>query len=303
WDFVNMKKYFAIDTPHGAMPRRRPVAPVLTSRGCPARCVFCASHRVHGRTFRGHSPERVLKEISHLVGRYGAREIQFEDDNLTYDRERALGIFRGIQHAGLDITWTAPNGLAVWRLDEELMVEMKRSGCYLVNLAIESGVGRVLKEVIHKPLNLEKVRQIVATLRRLDIGVSGFFVVGFPGETREEIKQTFRYVEELKLDNVNYSIAIPLPGTELYRICEKKGLLSRDVGFARYRSRIAATVSDQWTPKELERMVSWASLRFRVRLLLRDPVEFFSGTVMRFVLKPRYFLAYTKLLFDRSLRW
>ncbi|HPM43487.1 MAG TPA: cobalamin-dependent protein, partial [Candidatus Omnitrophota bacterium] len=124
-----MNKYFKFKKSHG-INRRSPYASIVTSRGCPFGCTFCSTHIVWGRLYRARSAENVLKEIRHLVKEYGIRELLFEDDNLTLNRERAFEIFRGMVNEKFDLIWRTPNGVAVKTIDEEMLVIMKESGCY-----------------------------------------------------------------------------------------------------------------------------------------------------------------------------
>ena len=103
-----------------------------------------------------------MNELELLVRDYGVREVHFEDDNLTFDRARAKAIFEGMVERGLDLAWAAPNGLATYTLDGALLAAMKASGCYRLHLAVESGDPDVLRDIIHKPLRLEMVTEVVA---------------------------------------------------------------------------------------------------------------------------------------------
>lgn len=107
-----MEKYFAINRPQQSLARRTPNTILITSRGCPGRCVFCCVHKIWGRKFRARSSQNVLDELESLVRDCGVREVQFSDDNLTLDRARALAIFEGMIERRLDLAWTAPMG---WR--------------------------------------------------------------------------------------------------------------------------------------------------------------------------------------------
>ena len=113
-----MQEYFRINMPHGVTTRRSPNTSLITSRGCPAQCVFCSIHPIWGKTFRPRSPENVLAEIRLLITTYGIRELQFEDDNLTFDQKRANRLFDLMIEQRLDMLWTTPNGVAMWALDE-----------------------------------------------------------------------------------------------------------------------------------------------------------------------------------------
>jgi magnesium-protoporphyrin IX monomethyl ester (oxidative) cyclase len=284
-----MSKYFAINRPHGTMSRFSPNTSIITSRGCPARCVFCSIHNIWGRKFRARSPGNVLDELEQLEGDYGVREVHFEDDNLTYDRARALQIFNGMVARGLHLAWAAPNGLAIHTLDEQLLQAMKASGCYRLHLAIESGDPDVLQRIMRKPLRLEKVPPIVAAARSLGLEVEVFFVVGLPGETREQIRRTFDFADRLRADHTSFYIATPYPGTDLEQLCRAKGYISPDLSFENLRVRRGNISTSEFTAAELEHMVSSQSLKSVARQVFR-PQVFFERVIVRAWRDPQWVL-------------
>ena len=296
-----MDKYFAINRPHGTVARRNPNTSLVTSRGCPAHCTFCSIHTVWGRKFRARSAVNVLDELEVLIHDYAVREVHFEDDNLTYDRRRAKAIFKGMIERRLDLSWAAPNGLAIYTLDEELLELMQASGCYRLHLAVESGDPDVLHRIIHKPLRLDKVGEIVALAKRLGLAVDTFFVVGFPGETLEQIRRTFAFARNLEVDNVGIFIATPYPGTELEAICRAENCLSQDVPFDELRVRRGNISTAEFTAAELERMVTRELLWQKLSLVAR-PRIFFDRVVMRAWRDPTWALEHGTRLVRQWLR-
>lgn len=285
-----MEKYLRFRAPHGGLVKRHPCTNMITSRGCPARCCFCSIHNVWGRRFRHHSPARVLEEIESLVGDYGVREIQFEDDNLTLRPQRIREICRLIIDRRIDITWSTPNGVAAYALDEDTLALMRAAGCHHITLGVESGSPRVLREIIDKPVRLERVRTIVQECRRLGLGVSAFFVVGFPGETRAEIQQTFDFAMNLDVDSANFFTATPYPGTRLYDQCVADGLLRTPVDFARLRVGQPLISTPDWSAEELVTWAQAAQSRFYRQAAGRRPVRFLRTVLGRFVRQPGFVL-------------
>lgn len=218
WDRMELDKYFGLSSSHGMRHRER-FMPIITSRGCPAKCVFCSAHQVWGRHFRFRSVENVAEEMRILRERYGIEEIMFEDDNLTANVGRAKRLFQAMIDGGLGFVWDTPNGVAAWALDEEMLGLMKDSGCIKLNLAIESGSQKILKHVIRKPLSLVRAARLIRQARELGLEVSAFFIVGLPGETLADIDQTFQFARDNKLWQSHFSLATPYPGSELYRLC------------------------------------------------------------------------------------
>lgn len=266
-----MERYYEIGESHGGLKRSR-YASIITSRGCPGNCVYCSIHSVWGKSWRPRSPENVLHEIQHLVKDYGIREIHFEDDNLTFDRERARMIFQGIIDKALDITWTTPNGVAIWKLDEELLKLMKKSGCYQLNLGIESGNEQVLRKIIKKPLRLEKVREIVKKIRELDIWAHGFFILGMPGETKQTMEDTINFAINLNLDSANFFIATPYPGTTLYDLCKQHGFIQDyDLRYLMVQSSMIST--EEFTSNEVLELQKKAYKRFMLHTIKREIIS------------------------------
>lgn len=205
-------------------PRRFPYARIMTSRGCPLNCVFCQVESISGRLFRPRSAENVLQEIEWLKTTYGIESLIFDDDNLLVQRNRAVQIFQGMIDRGLAMPWVAV-AIAEFSLDEELIDLMRASGCEYIDVAIESGTKRLLKEIIKKPVNFEHARKMIAKARREGIYVAGNFIIGFPTETWDEIRQTIKLAEELDLDYVKIFDLIPLRNTRLWDLCEKENCL------------------------------------------------------------------------------
>jgi len=128
---------------------------------------------------------------------------------------------------GIDVSWNCPSGMAVNTLDEELLLAMKASGCYSVSLAIESGNQDVLKRLMRKPVNLKKVGPLTRMIRDIGIEVRGFFILGFPGETKSNMRETIDLARSLELDWAYFFIFSPLPHTAIYRSCIEKGYLKK----------------------------------------------------------------------------
>ncbi|MFQ5867095.1 MAG: B12-binding domain-containing radical SAM protein [bacterium] len=288
---LSMEKYFKINSPMGTTARRIPNTCLSTSRGCPANCIFCSIHTIWGRKYRTRTPENVINEIEYVVRKYGVKELQFYDDNLTFDKVRAFRIFDEMIKRKLNLLWTTPNGVAIWTLDEELLRKMRESGCYKISLGIESGDDYVLHRIIQKPLNLKKVKPVINFCRKLGMAVDAFFVVGFPGETKEQMEKTLSFALNLKVDNLSITLATPHPGTRLYEICQRENYLRPNFNFKAIRSRRGQIDTPQFTAKEVEKMVSKVNFISRLELFFRSPSAFYERVVKRFFKQPKFFIA------------
>jgi anaerobic magnesium-protoporphyrin IX monomethyl ester cyclase len=287
WELLPMKKYSIINIPMSSISKSRYWAPILTSRGCPEKCIFCSSVNFWGNRYRGRSAENVLDEIELLVKEYKIKEIQFCDDNVILDKERAKKIFQGIIDRKLNIFWNTPNGIALWKLDEEMLELMKASGCYELALAIESGDQEVLSKIIKKPLNLAKVESLTKSIQRLKIRTHSFFIVGLPGESKEQICRTFSFARKLKLTSAVFFIANPLPGSRLYEICKAKGYLKEDFDFENIDYCKSNYQTPEFTSRELENIRNMEHFIFNLGLFFRSPIYFIQRYLLFLITNPR----------------
>lgn len=221
---LNMPLYLSGESAHSGH-KLTPATNITTSRGCPARCSFCAIRCTFGTKYRMRSPDNVLAEIDQLVNMYHIKELDFEDDNLTANKKRAMAIFQGIIDRKYNLALNSPSGLAVFALDEELLDKMVEAGFYSVSLAVESGVPWVLHDLMHKNVDLAKAKRLVKYGRSIGLKVKVFFILGYPGETKETMERTVDYAGELGADWNLFFPATSLPGTELDSVCRRNGWL------------------------------------------------------------------------------
>lgn len=212
-----IEEYSKLNAAFGAY-KQTPYATVLTSRGCPFECIFCAAFHIWDRKIRYRSSENVLSELDFLINEYGVKEIHFVDENLSLNRTRFKAILEGMIERGYHkkITWTCPNGIAVYSLDNEIVDLMKESGCYSISLAIESGDQKLLRDVIKKPLDLEHALKITRHIQTRGIKTRGFFIIGFPDQTKKSVLKTVNFANYLKLDMVGMNALKPYPATVAY---------------------------------------------------------------------------------------
>lgn len=199
--------------PNGVVLRRTPYAPIITTRGCPFRCTFCAGFRITGRKVRHRPMEQVWDEIELLCREYGVREIHIEDDNFTMDRDYAADFCREAARRRLPVLFSTPNGVRLDTIDDELARLMKQAGWYVVHCGIESGSDRVL-ESVRKGTTTELVREKIALLRRAGLPAAGYFILGLPGETEEDMRMTLRFSRSVGLAWAQFAAFLPIPGSE-----------------------------------------------------------------------------------------
>jgi anaerobic magnesium-protoporphyrin IX monomethyl ester cyclase len=210
--------------PPGKAPIKMPFTTVMTSRGCPNACVFCASKTMWGMKLVQRSSENVLAEIRGIVRDYRIKEIIFADDTFTINKKRLFAICDGLKEMGL--VWGCSS--RVNTVDEESIRKMKLCGCVWLEFGIECGSQRML-DAVKKGITIEQAREAMRLARKYKIQTSMAFMIGNIGETREDIEATLRLLKELDGDYLNLSILTPYPGTESYDIALKKGYLKTDV--------------------------------------------------------------------------
>ncbi|MBU4185024.1 MAG: B12-binding domain-containing radical SAM protein [Proteobacteria bacterium] len=203
--------------------RRLPVVHMTSTRGCPNNCSFCSAGAVFGRKVRRKSVQRVIEEIEHVVGRYGAREISFWDDNMVLNRNWMMALCDALLTSHLDITWTCY--ARVDAVDPAILGKMKAAGCFNIFYGFESGSQELL-DLIDKKIRIEDSIRVCRWTREAGIEVRGSFMLGLPGETPELARQTIRFALELDPDYAQFSLTTPYPGTRLYKQAKQFGRLS-----------------------------------------------------------------------------
>lgn len=282
---LNMEKYFGIEASHGRR-RHRLFSPIITSRGCPAGCTFCTAHYVWGRRYRRRSPENVIKEMRHLKNEYAIKELMFEDDNVTLDVKRAEKIFDLMIEGNLGFEWDTPNGVAAWTLDERLIKKMKDSGCYKLNLAVESGNPDVLKNIIKKPLDLKKIKPLINYARHIGLDVGMFLILGMPGEKLEQMWDTFRFAKEVGIYDPFISIATPYPGSELYKMCLDKGYIPKDYSLDNLYISSFSISTEYWKTEELKKIFKDGYLYLQKHFYKKHPLLLVRKIISKLFVDP-----------------
>jgi len=252
--------------PPPATYKRKPVAVIMTSRGCNRRCIFCFQMDRERKTgIRYRSVDNVMAEIEVCL-RQGYREIKFIDDTFAADRARALEIVREFKRRKLDFTWFA--SACVHQVDRELLKAFKEAGCWAILLGAESGVQKDLN-TIRKGITLDQTRKAVRAAKEAGIKVFTPFLFGIPGQSYEDALRSIEFACEIDPDIANFHALTPFPGTELYDKIEKYGTMSEDTSDYSYQG--AAFVPYTLTREQISELRQVAFRRFysRPRFLLR----------------------------------
>jgi len=266
YSLVDLRPYLRQATMDYQFNSPDPSAFVITSYGCPYNCVFCASRTISGRRVAFRPAPDVLREIEYLLETYGVKNLIFLDDALLLNRGRVEELLHALIDRKYGVTWKAAS-VSAWHLDGELLALMKRAGCTQLTVSVESGSQRVVREVIHKPLDLAIIPPLVTQCRELGISLGANFVNGLPGETWDEIRQTFVFAERCDFDVAHFHIATPLPRTDLYRIGKERGYLPDDFTFLDpkfFGFGAGHLTTEEFTPFELAvlRAFEWDRINF-----------------------------------------
>ena len=233
---------------------------MITSRGCPFNCSFCSVHLHMGKMYRAHSADYVIDHVAYVVSKYRVKTIFFEDDNLTLDVKRFETICDKIIERGIRFKWETPNGIRADTLTLELLRKMKKSGCQSVFFGIESGDQFILDNVIDKSLRLEDAERVAKLCKKVGLSAAAFYIIGFPGEKKENMMRTVNLALRLKRDydlGMHLLVATPLYGTRLYEECREKGfirenLTTRDFAEVRQTRGTPLIETPDFTPREVK---------------------------------------------------
>lgn len=213
WEQMNPEDYPR--APHGAFIKGFPVGVIITSRGCPYECAFCAAPKFCDRKIRFRTPENVVAEIEYLMKKYHVKEIHFEDDNFAFKSDHVKKICSLLIQKNVKIHWACPNGIRADHISPELLRLMKKSGCYYLAYGIESANPEILKN-IKKRESLETIQRAIDMTERAGIAAQGFFIFGLPGETDSTIDESITFALRSRLSRAQFIILDILPGSELW---------------------------------------------------------------------------------------
>jgi len=234
-----------------------PVDLICTSRGCPFHCAFCSNEFVWGKKVRTMSPKRVADEIEQLIKNYNTNVIYFREDNFTIGKKRVIDICNEIKKRQLNIKWICES--RVDSLDDALLKTMKDGGCESIWFGVESGSQRIL-DILEKGITLEQSKDAFRLCSKYKIKTGASVMLGIPGETKEEMKETLKFLTVLKPDYVFFNAFLGIPGSKLYDIIEKKGLI-----YKRYEGLILPSTEEMSWP-EKEKFVEKANIYFQLNI-------------------------------------
>ncbi len=198
---------------------------IITSRGCVYNCNYCSSSLIMGKKFRSRSPNNVVDEIETIIDNYGIHSIGFMDDTFMINKHRAQEIADEIKARDLDLSFVASSRVDM--VDQNLLKNLKNSGMKTLYYGVESGSQQILNRM-KKGITLKQVEDAVKSTKNVGLEVLTSFILGYPGETEDDMNKTIDFSIKLDADYSQFSILTPFPGTPIYDELSQKDLIDND---------------------------------------------------------------------------
>jgi radical SAM superfamily enzyme YgiQ (UPF0313 family) len=260
WDILSDMKMYRPSAPSYV---RLPSTTIVTSRGCPGRCIFCNSKAMYGN-LRCFSAAYVLSMIEHLVETYGIRDISIYDDNFLFHEDRVREICNSILKNRMDLTWSCYSRVDHGNL--ELFKLMKKAGCWQVSYGIESGSQRIL-DSIKKDVTLSQISDTVRMTKRAGLRSRGFFIIGHLQDDQDSVLETIEFMRRLPLDDFHFTTFTPLPGTVAYATADQFGAFDRT--WSKMNLQYPCFIPKGLTAERMEELsrMAYRKFYFRPRIL------------------------------------
>jgi len=279
-------------------------ANMMSSRGCPYDCIFCASKVMFGQKVRARSVKNTVDEVEDLVKQYGFECISFSDDTFSINKKRAIEICREIVKRRLNVKLRVQlRANTVW---EDLIEEFKKAGCIHVDIGAESGSSKIL-ETLKKGITVEQIKNAVSIIKNRKIKCGVTFIIGTLGEMYEDVELSKKLAIDLDADYTQFFIMTPYPGTPLYNIAKKNNLFSGEINFEDYRHggfELKPILNVEISKKKLIELQDNLNKQFLgkiVRSYMLQP-KFITDLLYLFTKKPLYLFIFIKaILRTRSL--
>lgn len=217
WDLFNLDNYWKLEYAHAPLSTKK-YLPLLTSRGCPYPCTFCVVPDTNKQRWRPRSAQHVVDEMETFSKKYGVSEFHLEDLNPTIKKERMVAISQEILRRNLSVTWKIASGTKVETLDEETIAWMAKAGCSYISISPESGSERIMK-LMKKPFPYDRALELVHAMHQNNITTQACFILGYPGEQKEDIALTNKYIRQIVkagIDEIAVLILTPTPGSVIF---------------------------------------------------------------------------------------
>jgi len=257
WELLPMDRY-RYTLPLG---KKGGYAVVLCDRGCPFSCTFCSQRSIFSKKVRFRSAANIVDEVEHLVKDYGVTALSLSSSTFTVNRRKTMALCDELIRRKVDVKWQCTTRVNL--VDLELLTRMKQAGCEILSYGIESASQEIL-DILKKGITTEQAKEAVRLTKKAGIRVYMDFMLGTPGETRQMILDTIAFARELDGDYAQFSITTPFPGSELFDLAQKEGLIKTD-DFAKFRYYAPTFNIEGISTEELEKLRAKAFRSFYVR--------------------------------------
>ena len=294
-DELEFPDFHGIDFNNYRMPiSNQPFNLITFARGCPFNCKFCNASTYYGKNIRKRSPEKIIEEIEKNIKEHNVYNFLFWTEFVTIDKDYLKNVLSLIKEKGLDkkIKWVSNSRAS--NIDLSLFEEMKKSGCWQIAFGLEFGSNKILKISDKGPgASIEEHKKAVEAASEAGIVVDGHFILGYPGETEKNLKETIAFACSLPITFAHFYIATPFPGSKLYR----EAILNNWIKKPKWSSVSQDTPvirTQVLDPKVIEEHIKMAYRKFylnpkaifRIARIAKNPSEFFNlfKTGVKFVL-------------------
>lgn len=292
-NFPNFKKYNKFIP---FFPSGYPMTNIISSRGCPGRCTFCQPtlSKLFGKITRGRSPKSIVDEMEMLNKKYGIKYIFFSDSLFTYKKNRTIEFCKELIKRRLNIGWTCQS--RVTTVDEESLRWMKRANCWIIEFGVESGSQKIL-DLANKDIKIEQIERAFRLCRKVGIATGVNFMIGFPEETKQDLRESLRLMKRIKPDQINIYITSPIPGTEMFEKAKEKGLLrTKDLDIigrrnpheGMYNKFISKEISDKYLKNFQKRFIKGYT-----KMMIIETLKGNKGPIIKVIFK-RYYQIFKK---------
>ena len=272
YDLLPSLKNYYINTPYGS-----PFTIIYTSKGCPYSCIYCT---VRNTKLKKRSAENILNELRYLKEKFNVKTVSFFDETFTIDKDRVIAIAEAIRREKLKIVWYCNTRVDL--VDRNLLKVMYDGGCRGISYGIESGSQEILDNA-KKGTTVEQAENAIRWAKEAGIKVYCSFMFGLPGENWNTVEETIRFVKRALPTGAQFNVAVPYPGTELYRIAIEKGWIKEAISWREMYQHEAAMRTDELSYEDLNkaRKMAYRALYFNpkwwlqnIRHTLRHPEDF-----------------------------
>ncbi len=241
--------------------KKFPIAIIISSRGCPNNCYFCAAQASMEKILRKRCATNFVDEIEYLIKKFNVKELHIADDNINFSKEHASSICEEMIKRKIKIQWKTPSGINIENIDDKLIKIMKESGCYEVSFGIETGSQKIADN-IEKRLDLKSCYEKIKKFKKHGIDTCGFFMVGLKNDTLDTVKETIRYAKNSPLDLAHFAICIPYPGSKLFKEWSKR---QGQIEWNKFYNFQPFEGISKLSPEELKKILKFALISFYLK--------------------------------------